>query len=97
MKKIFVALFIILMMTTNPANATMTKEAHQLYQEACQLEYRNNYDAAISKIREAIDMTGEDAILYTKLAGLFYKKVKNENLIFYVALEIGRASCRERV
>ena len=49
----------------------MTKEAHQLYQEACQLEYRNNYDAAISKIREAIDMTGEDAILYTKLAGLY--------------------------
>ena len=71
MKKIFVSLFIILMMTTNPANATMTKEAHQLYQEACQLEYRNNYDAAISKIREAIDMTGEDAILYTKLAGLY--------------------------
>ena len=71
MKKILVSLFIILVATAGQANATMTKEAHQLYQEACQLEYRNNYESAIEKIRAAIDMSGEDAILYTKLAGLY--------------------------
>lgn len=71
MKKILVSLIIILVATAGQANATMTKEAHQLYQEACQLEYRNNYESAIEKIRAAIDMSGEDAILYTKLAGLY--------------------------
>lgn len=53
------------------AEAYMSPEANILYQQACTLEYQHNYNEAIKKIQEAIAIAGEDALLYTKLAGLY--------------------------
>ena len=49
----------------------MTKEAHMLYQEACSYEYKGDYATAISIIQKALNVNGDDAMLYTKIAGLF--------------------------
>ena len=51
--------------------AKMTKEAHALYQEACNYEYKSDYNTAISIIQKAIAVNGDDAMLYTKIAGLY--------------------------
>ena len=51
--------------------ARMTKEAHALYQEACNYEYKGDYVNAISTIQKALNMNGDDAMLYTKIAGLY--------------------------
>lgn len=53
------------------AEAYMSPEANILYQQACTLEYQHNYKDAIAKVLEAIEIAGEDALLYTKLAGLY--------------------------
>lgn len=49
----------------------MTPEASALYQEACSLEYQQDYTKAISKLQEAIKLSPEDSMLLTKLAGLY--------------------------
>ncbi len=51
--------------------AKMTKEAHNLYQQACACEYKSDYKTAIKIIQQAIEMNGDDAMLYTKIAGLY--------------------------
>ena len=53
------------------AEAKMTKEAHALYQQACSYEYKSDYKTAISIIQKAIAINGDDAMLYTKIAGLY--------------------------
>ena len=60
-----------LCLTAVPAEAYMPPEANILYQQACTLEYQHNYKDAIEKVLEAIKIAGEDALLYTKLAGLY--------------------------
>jgi len=49
----------------------MSPEASTLYQEACTLEYQHNYQLAIDKVLEAVKLSPDDAMLYTKLAGLY--------------------------
>ena len=51
--------------------AKMTKEAHSLYQQACTYEYKRNYSQAIDIMKKAIEINGDDAMLYTKIAGLY--------------------------
>lgn len=53
------------------SEAKMTKEAHALYQQACNYEYRSDYLSAISTIQKALAINGDDAMLYTKIAGLY--------------------------
>ena len=53
------------------ADAYMSPEATSFYQQACTLEYQHNYEAAAEKVLQAIQLTGDDALLYTKLAGLY--------------------------
>ena len=57
--------------STLDAEAKMTKEAHALYQQACSYEYKSDYNTAIKIIQKAIAMNGDDAMLYTKIAGLY--------------------------
>ena len=54
-----------------PSNAYMSQEATTFYQQACTLEYQHNYEAAAEKLVQALKLTGDDAMLYTKLAGLY--------------------------
>lgn len=71
-KKIFVSLLgIMLFFTSAAAEARISKEAHNLYQEACDFEYRGDYNTAINIIKKAITINGDDAMLYTKIAGLY--------------------------
>ena len=55
----------------SPAVNAMSSEAGSLYQEACTLEYNRDFAQAVEKIREAIKLSPDDAMLYTKLAGLY--------------------------
>ncbi len=54
-----------------PVYSAMSPEASSLYQEACTLEYKREYNSAIEKVLEAVKLSPNDAMLYTKLAGLY--------------------------
>lgn len=60
-----------LLFAAQPSYAKLTKEAHVLYQRACSYEYKNDFATAIQIIQQALNMNGDDAMLYTKLAGLY--------------------------
>ena len=62
---------IMLFFASSQAEARMTKEAHILYQEACNYEYKGDYATAIDIIQKALNINGDDAMLYTKIAGLY--------------------------
>ena len=72
-KKLYVSLAILCTMSAmaTPVDARMTKEAHALYQQACAYEYKSDYLTAIKIIQQALQINGEDAMLYTKIAGLY--------------------------
>lgn len=71
-KKLYVSLLgIMLFFSASNVEARMTKEAHALYQEACSYEYKGDYASAISIIQKALNISGDDAMLYTKIAGLY--------------------------
>ena len=82
MKKVLSILFVIIsFIAINPAFAAMDKAVMEYYQQACNLEYHNNYQEAIVAIKKAIDIAGEDAILYTKLAGLYADMGEYDNAL----------------
>ena len=71
-KKIYVSLLLLCALGIMPSvEAKLTKEAHALYQQACSYEYKNDYNTAIRIIQQALQMNGDDAMLYTKIAGLY--------------------------
>lgn len=71
-KKIYVSLLLLcLVCAVQRADAKLTKEAHDLYQQACQYEYKNDFNSAIGTINRALEINGDDAMLYTKIAGLY--------------------------
>ena len=71
-RKLFVSLLgIMLFFSAATTEARMTKEAHALYQEACSYEYKGDYVNAIAIIQKALNINGDDAMLYTKIAGLY--------------------------
>ena len=72
-KKLYISLAILCTLSAmaTPVEARMTKEAHALYQQACAYEYRSDYNTAIRIIQQALEINGEDAMLYTKIAGLY--------------------------
>jgi len=72
-KKLYISLAILCTLSaiSTPADARMTKEAHTLYQQACAYEYKSDYNTAIRIIKQALEINGEDAMLYTKIAGLY--------------------------
>ncbi len=53
------------------AGAVMTPEASALYQQACSAEHQQDLKGAISKLEQAISVSGGDSMLYTKLAGIY--------------------------
>jgi len=79
-KKLYVSLAILCTMSamSTPVEARMTKEAHALYQQACAYEYKSDYNTAIRIIKQALQINGDDAMLYTKIAGL-YSDIGNYN------------------
>ena len=80
-KKLYVSLAILCTMSamSTPVEARMTKEAHALYQQACAYEYKSDYNTAIKIIQQALQINGEDAMLYTKIAGLYSDIGEYEN------------------
>ena len=59
----------------------MSPEASALYQEACSLEYQHNYPQAVEKVLAAIKLSPDDAMLYTKLAGLYTDMDKYDDAV----------------
>ena len=54
-----------------PAYCYMSPEASTLYQQACSAEHQQDLKEAIAKLEQAIAISGGDAMLYTKLAGIY--------------------------
>lgn len=54
-----------------PSSAYMTPEATALYQEACSAEHQQDLREAITKLEKAIELSGGDIMLYTKIAGIY--------------------------
>lgn len=70
-KKLLIALFLIATLSSTQVQAKMTKEALSLYQQACALEYQHKYSDAIKLLNKALESSGDDAMIYTKMAGLY--------------------------
>lgn len=51
--------------------AYSSAQANTLYQQACTAEYQNNFEEVVSNLLKAIEIVGDDATLYTKLAGAY--------------------------
>ena len=49
----------------------MPQEANLLYQQACSAEYKEDYNTAIQKLTEALNIAPNDVMIYTKLAGVY--------------------------
>ena len=56
---------------TPSAFASLSPEANTLYQKACSLEYQEDYADAIQALLQAIQINPREAMLFTKLAGLY--------------------------
>ena len=54
-----------------PVYSYMSPEASALYQQACSAEHQQDLKGAIAKLEQAITVSGGDAMLYTKLAGIY--------------------------
>ena len=59
-----------------PVCAQMTPEASALYQEDCCAENHHDIKGAIAKLEQAIAISSDEAMLYTKLAGI-YSEIDN--------------------
>lgn len=60
----------------------MTPQANLLYQQACSAEYKEDYKTAVEKLTEALSISPNDVMIYTKLAGVYsemgeYEKALN--------------------
>ena len=90
-----------LIFSSTPVMTQMSPEASVLYQEACSAEHQQDLKEAISKLEQAIKLSGGDSMLYTKLAGLYseiddsekalatYKKVielKPDDAFVYISI-----------
>ena len=52
-------------------SCAMTPEANQFYRRACDLAEKSQYNDAIDQLNKAIQLSPDDALLYTKLAGMY--------------------------
>ena len=50
---------------------SMVPEANSLYQQACSAEYKEDYATAVSKLQQALNLSANDVMIYTKLAGVY--------------------------
>lgn len=72
------------------AYAYMPPEASTLYQQACSAEHQQDLKEAIAKLEKAIEISGGDSMLYTKLAGIyseideFDKALENYNKVIKI-------------
>lgn len=79
-----------LFMCAIPTSAYIPPEASVLYQEACSAEHQQDLKTAIAKLERAIEISGGDAMLYTKLAGIyseideFDKALENYNKVISI-------------
>src|SRR5574344_406366 len=65
-------------------NCKMTKEAHNLYRMATACEQKEDYPGAIKYLQKAIEVNGDDSVLFTKIAGVYSSMGDNLNaLTFY--------------
>ena len=63
------------------AQAKMSTESYKLFQESNVLEKDCNYSMAIEKIKYAIELSPDEAILYIKLGGLYTEMGDWENAL----------------
>lgn len=59
-----------LVLTGAQVNA-MTPEVNSLYQQACSAEYKEDYKTAVDKLLQALNLSSNDVMIYTKLAGVY--------------------------
>lgn len=69
--KFLISAIIGLSLTGLPSYSYMSPQVNALYQQACSAEYQNNLPDAIEKLKKAIQLSGNDSLLYTKLAGIY--------------------------
>ena len=70
-RKIIIALALSLAISPLSVSAKMSAESYRLFQETNVLEKNADYAQAIEKIKLAIDLSPDEAILYIKLGGIY--------------------------
>ena len=69
-RKLLVSALLVLMFSVNSGFA-MSPEANSLYQQACSAEYKEDYKTAVDKLLQALSLSNNDVMIYTKLAGVY--------------------------
>ena len=68
-------LFVSLMLALSPLgsdfSAQMSPDSYRLFQESNILEKDSNYSMAVEKIKKAIELSPDEAILFIKLGGIY--------------------------
>ena len=70
-KQLLTSVILSMMVCTLPAEAYMSPEANSLYQQACTYEYQQDLKSAVTALEKAIQISGNEPQLYTKLAGVY--------------------------
>lgn len=92
-KHLIISALVSLALSGISVQAAMTPEANSLYQQACSAEYQQDYDTAVAKLTQAIQIAGDDALLYTKLAGVYSEMGEYEKaLVIYAKVAEMRPS-----
>ena len=84
-KHLIISALVSLALSGISVQAAMTPEANSLYQQACSAEYQQDYDTAVAKLTQAIQIAGDDALLYTKLAGVYSEMGEYEKALLIYA------------
>ena len=69
-KKILISALLSVILSGAQVQA-MTPQANSLYQQACSAEYKEDYKTAVEKLTEALSISPNDVMIYTKLAGVY--------------------------
>ena len=74
--------------------AKLSPEASLLYQQACTAEHQQDLKGAIEKLEQAIQISGDDVMLYTKLAGMYSETDQTDKALeIYNFLGLEALSC----
>ncbi len=79
-KRLIFSALLSIVLTGAQVNA-MSYEANSLYQQACSAEYKEDYKTAVDKLLQALAISDNDVMIYTKLAGVYSEMGEYDNAL----------------
>ena len=80
-KKVLISALLLSVILCGVKVQAMTPQANSLYQQACSAEYKEDYKTAVEKLTEALTLSPNDVMIYTKLAGVYSEMGEYDNAL----------------